>query len=382
MPRKLASIQRILSIAPIPNADNLEVATVLGWHCVVLKGQFKAGDLVVYIECDAVLPNKPEFEFMRARHFKVKTIKLRGQISQGLVMPLSILPFWSGKPSDYQEDADVTESLEITKYEPELPKNLTGNKKSPYRYKYSWLPDWFYKLSRKLLPSRFFKDHLCIVSGLSFPDWLVKTDETRVQLLQGLLDKYQGTHCYSTEKLDGSSITCYLKDDEFGVCSRNVDLKEEVGNTFWDTVRAMDIEAKMRKYIPKWRNIALQGELIGEGIQGNKLKLKGQTIRFFNVFDIDNQEYMNYQDFIESVEQLGLETVPVLFTDFVLGNNIDDLVILAQAKSVLCPSAEREGIVIRPLKETEELEVARGKLVRNRVSFKAINPKFLLKYAA
>lgn len=376
--RKLASIQRILSLNPIPEADNIEVATILGWHVVVQKGLYKVGDLVVYVEVDSILPEKPEFEFMRPRKFKVKTVKLRGQISQGIVFPLSILPLYSGKQSDYREDADVTEALEITKYEPELPANMRGMARSKYRYKYPALPDTFYRIARMLMTDKAFKKYLLIASGTTFPDFIPKTDETRVQVLQPLLSKHKGALCYVAEKLDGSSITCYLKDGEFGVCSRNVDLKDELGNVFWDTVHAMDIEAKMRSYCND-SNWAIQGELIGEGIQGNKLKIKGHTIRFFNVFDIDMQEYLGLDGLTCAIFAMGLETVPIISADHTLTDDIDYYVQSAEGKSALCPAAEREGIVIRPVYEFEEQDVSRGKLVRNRVSFKAISPKFLLK---
>jgi RNA ligase (TIGR02306 family) len=210
----------------------------------------------------------------------------------------------------------------------------------------------------------------------TFPSWIPKTDETRVQVLQSLLDKYKGTKCYITEKLDGSSITIYLKDGKFGVCSRNIDLDE--GNVFWDTVKQMDIERKMRSYFGDL-NVALQGELLGEGIQGNKLKLNGHTIRFFNLFNIETQTYESFNNFKLIMEQLELETVPILTTEYILDNNIDILVEIAKGKSVICPSVQREGIVIRPLEEIEDNEL-HCQLVRNRISFKAINPDFLLKY--
>ena len=164
------------------------------------------------------------------------------------------------------------------------------------------------------------------------------------------------------------------------MCSRNVDLKKEAGNTFWDTVEAMGIESKLRTSARGKRNLALQGELIGEGIQGNKLKIKGYTIRFFNVFDIDEQRYFNFFSFKAAIENMGLETVPVITETMVLNDNIEELVEAAKGNSVVCSSAKREGIVIRPLEETEEFDEARGYLVRNRLSFKAINPEFLLKY--
>jgi RNA ligase. len=381
--RQLASIQKIKDIQPIPNADAIEVATVLGWKVVVRKGQYSIGDLVVYVEIDSLMPDKPEFDFLRDSKGvirKIRTVKLRGQISQGIVFPLSILPFWSGNPGDYREGADVTEALEVTKYEPELPANLVGHKKSPYRYKYKWLPNWFYGIARKVLTQKQFKDYLCIFVDNGFPQFIPKTDETRVQVLQPLLTKYKGTKCYITEKVDGSSITIYLKDGKFGVCSRNVDLKEEPGNAFWDTVRELGIEEKMREYANSKVNWALQGELLGEGIQGNKLKLKGHTIRFFNVFDIDTQEYFGFQEFGTLITMLGLETVPVLTTNYILDDDIDSLVELAKGNSVITPQVKREGIVIRPLQEITDSEL-HCQLVRNRVSFKAINPEFLLKYS-
>jgi len=384
--RKLASIQRILKIEPIPNADAIEVATVLGWHCVIKKDEFKVNDLVVFIEPDSICPDRPEFEFLKdsqGKMKKIRTVKLRGQISQGLVMPLSILPNHSGNPEDYCEDFDVTEILGITKYEPEVSADIRDNQKVA-RYVYpKWIPKFIATYLNSWFP-KWFKRNLATKAGESFPYFVPKTDETRVQVLQKLLDKYQGTKCYITEKLDGSSITIYLKNGEFGVCSRNIDLAETEGNTFWDTVRTMDIEEKMRKYaevasVVPLKNFALQGELLGEGIQSNKLKIKGHTIRFFNVFNIDKQQYLDFHEFEAIICVLALETVPVLSTDFTLTNNIDELVEMSKGSSTITPQTKREGIVIRPLEETEDREL-HCQLVRNRISFKAINPEFLLKY--
>lgn len=333
--RKLASIQRILKVEPIENADNLEVVTVLGWHCVAKKSEFSVGDLVVYIECDSVLPERPEFEFMRPRHFRVKTIKLRGQVSQGLVLPLNIL---DNRLGIFREDQDVTDILSITKYDPPLPAQLTGLAKG------------------------------------NFPSFIPKTDETRVQCLQKVLDKYAGIPCYITEKLDGSSATFYVNNGEFGVCSRNLDLTETEGNSFWKTARAMNIEEKLRSL---GINIALQGELIGEGIQGNKYGLKGQTVRFFNAFDIDRQEYLGYEEFNDLLCVLGLPMVPVLSDGYNLETSIDSIVEMSIGTSVLNSKTYREGIVIRPLINQYEHRDF-GEI--GRVSLKAINPKFLLKY--
>jgi RNA ligase (TIGR02306 family) len=202
------------------------------------------------------------------------------------------------------------------------------------------------------------------------------------QVLQPLLDKYNGIRCYYTEKVDGSSYTCFLNNGEFGVCSRNLELKETEDNSLWKLTRKFDIENKLRTI---GKNVSLQGEIYGEGIQSNKYKIKGQNIRFFNVFDIDNQKYYNFDEFVNFIESLGLETVPVLSTDFVLTNNIDELVELSKGTSVVNPNAlgPREGIVIRPVVELQDFDITilnDFDLINGRVSFKAINPEFLLKY--
>jgi RNA ligase (TIGR02306 family) len=335
--RKLASIQKIKSLEPIEEADAIERATVLGWQLVVKKGEFKVGDLCIYCEIDSLFPDKPEFEFLRPRKMRVKTIRLRGQISQGICFPLSFLP------ADFAivEDADCTEALGIVKYEPPVPAHLSG-----------------------------------IAKG-KFPSFIPKTDETRVQVMQRLLDKYKGETCYLTEKLDGSSATFYFYQNEFGVCSRNLDLLEDGENTFWKVARALDIETKLRSLNG---NFALQGELVGEHIQDNKLKLRGHTVYFFNIFDIDRFEYFPYARFVKTIGDLNLQTVPILSTDYSLSNDIDSIIQMATRKSAVNPDVWAEGIVIRPLMEKIDLILSNENFNNGRVTLKAINPEFLLKY--
>ncbi len=335
--RKLASIQKIKSLDPIEGADAIERATVLGWQLVVKKGEFKVGDLCIYCEIDSLFPDKPEFEFLRPRKMRVKTIRLRGQISQGICFPLSFLP------ADFAivEDADCTEALGIVKYEPPVPAHLSG-----------------------------------IAKG-KFPSFIPKTDETRVQVMQRLLDKYKGETCYLTEKLDGSSATFYVYQNEFGVCSRNLDLLEDGENTFWKVARELDIETKLRSLNG---NFALQGELVGEHIQDNKLKLRGHTVYFFNIFDIDRFEYFPYARFVKTITDLNLQTVPILSTDYALANDIDSIISIATRKSAVNPEVWAEGIVIRPLMEKIDLILSNENFNNGRVTLKAINPEFLLKY--
>lgn len=335
--RKLASIQKIIDIEPIENADNIVVATVLGWQVVIKKGDFEVGDLCVYVEVDSILPDWPEFEFLGSRK-RIKTVKLRGQISQGICFPLSILP--KDFSLRYEEDLDVTDILEITKFEPFDHESLSGVVKS------------------------------------SFPGFIPKTDETRVQVLQKLLDKYKGETFYQTEKLDGSSATFYLRDNNFGVCSRNQELKEDDNNKFWSVAKKLNIENKLRRL---GKDIAIQGELVGPGIQNNKLQLQDTNVFFFNVFDIKNYNYYNFNDFINLMRELELQTVPIINDNFILNNDIKELVELSKQKSKINHKVWCEGYVFRPINNIIDKQFK--SLKENRVSFKVINPNFLIKYS-
>lgn len=334
--RKLATVRKIQSIFPIQGADNIEVAVVDGWNCVVRKGVFSANEIIVYIEIDSFIPLHSYFDYLRNSSYKkmgdkegyrLKTIRLKGVYSQGLVVSIKDLMTQNllSKGIYYLED-EVTEELGIVLYEPPLSAQLSGNAK-----------------------------------GL-FPSFIPKTDEERVQNLN--YEELLKETYYVTEKLDGSSITIYLKDNEFGVCSRNLDLLEDDTNTFWKTVRSLGIENILRS--KNFNNIALQGELIGEGIQGNKYGIKGHSIRFFNVFDISNNSYYSFTDFVSFIKDLGLQTVPIIDDNMTLLPDRSNLLLFAEGKSILKDSAEREGLVFR----------TKGK---NRVSFKAISNKFLLK---
>ncbi|MCI0700472.1 MAG: RNA ligase (ATP), partial [Planctomycetia bacterium] len=197
--RKLASVQIVNATEPITNADAIEKIRVLGWWVVGKKGEFKPGDKVVYCEIDSLLPEREEFEFLRANSFKpaqtdatgtvilpagfrIKTIKLRGQVSQGICFPMSVLP----PDAPQEEGADVTELLSVKKWEPPQPIGMSGRIKG------------------------------------SFPGFLPKTDETRVQVLEKVIERHRGLMVYLTEKLDGTSFTAFIREGEFGVCSRNM----------------------------------------------------------------------------------------------------------------------------------------------------------------
>jgi len=345
MERKLASIRKITDLSPIENADKIELATVDGWKVVVAKDVgHKVGNLVVYCEIDSFLPIEPEFEFLRKSSYKkmgdqegfrLKTIKLRGQLSQGLILPLQdAIDVMKRKCGEVYSEMiskgkDVSELLGIVKYEPPIPAELAGK-----------------------------------VKGL-FPSFLRKTDEERVQNISSeysVLRFISNHKFYATEKLDGSSATFYYKSGEFGVCSRNLELLETEGNTFWKVARKLDLENKLKSL---GYNVCIQGELVGESIQKNPYKIKGQTIKVFNGFNIDTQEYISFPDLKELTKQLNLEMVPVLDEDFILPESVDKMLEYADDKSKLNSNTDREGVVVRSWDKT--------------ISFKAISNKFLLK---
>jgi len=356
--RKLATVAKIEEIKPIEGADAIEVTRIRGWNVVVKKGEFKVGDLCIYCEIDSVLPALEPFEFLRNKKFRIKTIKLRGQVSQGIAFPLSVLEevtngkilLSPGNPSvslaitqknklnkiPLSEEFDLTSIMGIVKWEPNIPANLAGKMKGNY------------------------------------PSHSIKTDEERIENLTKKYEELKTHKFYITEKLDGSSETIYLNDDVFGVTSRNIDLIETPDNTFWKVARELNIEEKMRTYAKEHglRNFNLQGELIGEGIQGNKYGLKGQTIRFFRSFDIDKYEFSDYEVFVDMIAEMELETVPVLGI-VELPETIDELKKFVQGKSKLNPKIEREGIVF--------VSVDFDKRRQGRLSFKGISSKFLLK---
>jgi len=322
--RVLASVRVIKDISPIEGADKIEVATVDGWKVVVAKDVgHKVGDMVIYCEIDSFLPIREEFEFLRKSSykkmgdeegFKLRTIKLKKQISQGLILPISVLP----TSIDINEGLDVTEILGIKKYEPPVSAELSG-----------------------------------IAKGL-FPSFIRKTNEERIQNLSSEYEELKKHKYYVTEKLDGSSATFYYKDGVFGVCSRNLELLESEGNTFWKVARNLDIENKLKGVS---YNVCIQGELVGEGVQGNPYKVKGQTVKFFNAFNIDTQEYLDYKGFEHLIDMLELETIPVLSEDFTLPDTIDELLQYADDKSKLNPNFDREGVVIRTLDRKKSFKV-------------------------
>ena len=338
--RKLAYVVNVDEITPIEGADRIELARVMGWRAVVKKDAFKVGQKAVFFEIDSFLPMKPEYEFLRASSYRklkdgtegyrLKTCKLRGQLSQGLLLPLETV--WL--PEDIEVGTDVTDLLKVLEWQDLQP--MPGAKLG--------------SISKG--------------SGHPFPSFLSKTDEERVQTynaLQSFVDK----ELYITEKVDGTSMTVFYKADEgrFGVCSRNLELECEEGNAYWDYVKLIGLEERLRNY---GQSIALQGELFGAGIQSNPYKMKIRQVLWFNVYDITNHARMDYYAMHGVLASLKLSMVPELDIKVDASKVLDRdyWLKLAEGKSVL-GDTEREGIVIRQRRNTE-------------YSFKAISNKYLL----
>ena len=339
MTRKLASIQQILDITEIDNAENIVLATIEGWRSIIKRGQFNIGDNVIFCEPDSILPQQKEFgDFAKDKSYRIKTCKLRGVISQGICFPTNILP----KEVTLESGTDVTDLLGITKYEKPIPIQLRGRMRGT-------------------------------ISRLSVP----KTDETRVQNIPGVLERHRGMIFKMKEKFDGTSMSIYI-DPETGmhVCSRNIDLAPDFehkwnGDAYWRYAT----EHNMDEILYQLGNtIALQGELYGEGIQGNPYKLKGIHYAVFNMYDMANHCYLTDAVMKDAVQTFGLGKdflVPDL-GQITLNYTVDELLAMADGKSVLSDTL-REGIVFRP--ETEEVDFEIGRL-----SFKAVSPRYLLKH--
>lgn len=367
--RKLAHIEKIINLEKIQNADKIERCEILGWSCVVPKEVHKVGDLVAFVEIDSIVPKIAYFEFMMPRKYRVKTIKLRKTISQGLVISMKdVVTIWNelhptNKKIDkigLPEGSDVTDFLGITKYlspsERESEENFTAKKKHNFFIKFMTRFSWYRKLFHK--------------RSKSFPEFLHKTDEERIQNMPWVCQKYKDNIFFSSEKVDGQSVSYWIKKKwmlfEYGICSRTV-RKFEFDNSNWSKVfKQQDIKNKLKLLYKTYGNIAIQGEIIGSSIQGNKYNLPEGTfdLFIFNVFNIDKQEYYSFDKAIAIIKSIGLKYVPIINDNLKLPETVQELVDLSKGKSLLY-NTDREGLVIRTYDK--------------KVSFKVINPEFLLK---
>ena len=338
--RKLATVRTISEVLPIDGADKICVYKIDGWQVVDQINKYQTGDKVIYCEVDSWIPHelvpflskgKEPREYKGVKGEKLRSIRLRGELSQGLLMSFSVLTDemikLCGSPmvGFINEDEDVAEVLGIQLWEQELSPQLAGLAKG------------------------------------NFPSFIRKTDQQRVQNLGKLYEKFQEHSMEVSEKLEGSSLTTYFNNGEFGVCSRNLELKETENNTFWKAAHKYYLPDNLTKL---GLNIAVQGELIGLGIQGNIYGISDFDFYVYDVFDIDKQQYMSAEDRYSVVESLGLKHVPVLGHNWHAVNTVEQLLMMSDGKSLLNPKQAREGVVL--------------KAVDGSFSFKVISNKYLL----
>ena len=349
MTRKLASIAEITYIKPIEGADAIECAIVNGgWPVVVKKGEYQVNDLAIYLEIDSWVPHElapflskgqEPREYNGVKGERLKTVKLRGQVSQGLLLPKTILDekgLWplAGNPVGH----DLTNQLGIQKWEPPIPSQLQGTMRG------------------------------------NFPHFIPKTDQERCQnLRKDIFETHKDDVYEVTIKLDGSSMTVYVKDGEVGVCSRNIDLVETEGNTFWKSAREQNIvDTLLELSAENGEEYAIQGELIGEGIQGNPEKLTGHKFFLFDIYSITVGRYLKVDERYSILDKLNMngasiEHVPIVESSLRVAQayeTIDELLEFAEGPS-LNPQTKREGLVFKSWESD--------------FSFKAISNSYLLK---
>lgn len=343
--RNLASVQQIWKIEPIEGADRIELAHVLGWQCVVNKNQFKEKDLAVYFEIDSFLPIRPEFEFMRnssykktdlmGEGFRLKTMKFRGQISQGLLLPISLFPELTG---DEGIGADVTDILGVKKWEIEEMATNGGT----------------------------------VIGTLPYD--VPHTDETRIQANPELLNEFKDIEYYITTKMDGSSHSLSIDNNGFHVTGHNFEYKDDGVSGFYNYVNQNNYKEAMQKYFDEHNleSFTIQGEFCGAGIQKNRLKLiKPQ----WYVFTIRvNGDRIGLVEMKSICNELGFTMVPLEEIGYDLPSKYPTVeALLNRADGEYPNGGKKEGIVIRP---TEPIY---SKLISCSLSMKVINNKYLLK---
>jgi len=343
--RLLVTRRTIEDIQPIKGADMIERVTIDGWHCVSKKGEFAVNDDCIYFEIDSFLPASDErFEFLmkQSRTFednlghRLRTVRLRKQISQGLAMPVGLFPELVG----VSNEDDMASLIGVVKYEPPVPACIAGE----------------------------------VVGG--FPSFIPKTDEERAQnIVDEIFIENEGAVYEVSVKLDGTSMTAFLNEDEVGVCMRNYQLKINEANSH-NTLVKIATSGLLDKLREIGRNMAVQGEVMGEGIQKNRESLKGHHFYVYNIYDIDAKRYLNpierimfFNEHLKGVPKVN--HVPVLITNVSMSDliheakpvdNIDLLIGMADGESLNAET--REGLV--------------WKRMDGRFSFKTISNQFLL----
>ena len=380
--RALAYITEIDELKPIPNYDRVEHARVKGWWTIVKKGEFQVGDKAVYFEVDSKVPSDDErFSFLENKHYKIKTQKMCKVYSQGLALPLSLFP----ELQDKNIGDDVTEALKIT-YASEEDAARKTNKVDPnakYKSMAKRRPKLFanpivrrimrYSIGRKIMFLLFGRKK---DNPKKFPDWIVKTDETRIENAPFYL---QSTEKWiKTEKCDGTSCTFAVdrlkkgkNKFDFIVCSRNVRQADREqacyheSNIYWELADKYDIEKILTQFATEnnYNRVVLQGEGVGS-VQGNPYKLTENKLFVFNlIIDGTRLGTVEMADFCKSH---GLASVPIIDTAYELPKTMEEMKLEADGYSELNPEVKREGFVYRS--------------INGQQSFKNVSREYLLKH--
>ena len=356
--RKLASIVTIATAEPIPGSDRLDVVTMKGkgWRVVTGRGEFKPGDTAIYFEIDSALPADDErYAFLRDRclrtwtdkrgnvlkqAIRIRTVKLRGVISQGLVMPVDLFPELAAIMNGEDED----EILHVEHFD-----DIDAEMKAALDTR---CPQGFGRREG------------------NFPAWIPKTDEERIQNLADWPDTLKGVLWEVTEKADGSSMTVFWspsnrQENPFGVCSRNFELKRDETNAWWEAAIKHGIEDKLAAL---GREIAIQGELVGPGLNGNRDLLSEREFRVFRIWDIANGRYLGSTERRELCASLELPHVKVVAEAMDVFSELPTVdAVLKFAEGVTDRGHEREGLVFK------EADCPYPR------SFKAVSNRYLLK---
>lgn len=391
--RALAHIEKIAWVKPIEGADNIELIGVLGWVCIAKKGEFKENDMCVYFEIDSKLPETEWSEFMRSKHFKVKIMKLGkfNVISQGLALPVSAFGWIRigegilNGDDVYHVGHDVTGLLGVTYsvVEDNNRKSKNGDPNAKYKSMAARHQKLFKtKPFRWLMKKAWGRKLLFVFFGKkkdkprAFPDWIVKTDETRIENAPFYLESTEPW--LKTEKIDGTSSTYAVdftkkKKGEFIVCSRNVrqaDEKQECyhtcGNVYFEMAGKYNIENALKKIAESnnVKRIVLQGETYGESLQGNPYKLKERRFAAFNL--IFDGKRLGSVEAKEILSEYDIPFVPIIDTNYYLPKDMETFKLEADGKSLI-EDVQREGFVYRSLDGTK--------------SFKNVSREFLLKHS-
>jgi RNA ligase (TIGR02306 family) len=335
MKRQLASVVTVRSVEPIAGAERIELARVAGWQCVVKKGEVEPGQLAAYFEIDSVPPDTGTFAWLwqpkeaaapvpRPATFRIRTLRLRGTLSQGLLMPLTQLGLTGGADGD-----DLTEVLGVTKYEPPAPSGM-GDFRGP------------------------------------FPSIVPKTDELRVQSFPAVLDELRGQPFVATVKMDGTSATFVLVDGALHVCGRNHSIAEGE-NLYWYVAR----KRRVAEVLAAHPTLALQGEVVGPGIQKNPAGLPDKDLFLFSAYDWQAGRYLTDAELRAVCAAFEVPVVPVAFEGEAFDESVESLLLKAEG---VYPGTtnQREGVVVRPVTER------RSTVLGGRLSFKAISNRYLL----